>query len=233
MLKTILITGANRGIGFEMTKQLAEEGNHVFATCRLPEEAAALNELASQYSELISVLPLDVINDMSVHAAAEAVAAKTSHLDIIINNAGVNFRDKFETFNADEFLFTLNVNGVGAFRVVHKFIDLLRQGSDKKIVNISSQLGSLTAQRPGFGSSGYNSSKAVMNMITRHLSFDLASEGIIVISMHPGWVQTDMGGPQAAVTPPDSAAGILKVTAGLTADDNGKFYIYNGEIHPW
>ena len=227
------MTGANRGIGYEMTKQLVEAGHRIFATCRLPEEADALNDLASRSSGLITVIRMDVIDDMSVHAAAEKVAQQTNHLDMIINNAGVNFRDKFESFNADEYLLTLNVNGVGALRVIHKFIDLLRQGSDKKIVNISSQLGSLTAQRPGFGSSGYNASKAVMNMITRHLSFDLAHEGIIVISMHPGWVQTDMGGPQAAVTPPDSAAGILNVAAGLTADDNGKFYIYNGEIHPW
>lgn len=233
MTQTILITGANRGIGYEMTKQLAEAGNRVFATCRLPDGAEALNALASQLSGLVTVIQLDVINDMSVHAAAEEVARQTDHLDLIINNAGVNFREKFETFNSDQYLLTLNVNGVGALRVIHQFIGLLRKGSGRKIVNISSQLGSLTAQRPGFGSSGYNASKAVMNMITRHLSFDLADEGIIVISMHPGWVQTDMGGAHAAVTPPDSAAGILKVAAGLTADDNGKFYIYNGEIHPW
>ena len=118
-------------------------------------------------------------------------------------------------------------------RVVHQFIDLIKKGNDPKIINISSQLGSITAQKPNWGSYAYNSSKAVMNMITRHLSFDLEQDGIITISMHPGWVQTDMGGAHAAVTPPDSAAGILKVAMGLTAEDNGKFYIYNGEIHPW
>ncbi len=232
-MQTVLITGANRGIGLEMTKQLVYGGNRVFATCRLPEQAEALNQLANENKELVHVVQLDVINDMSVHAAAEAVAAQTNHLDLIINNAGVNFRDSFESFNSDEFLLVLNANGVGAMRVVVEFVDLLRQGSAPKIVNISSQLGSMTAQKPNFGSYAYNASKAVMNMITRHLSFDLASDGITTISMHPGWVQTDMGGSSAAVTPPDSAAGILNVAANLTAADNGKFYIYNGEIHPW
>ncbi len=228
-----LITGANRGIGLEMAKQLVAAGTKVFATCRLPEQASALNDLATQNSSLVTVIQLDVINDMSVHAAAQAVAAETDHIDVLINNAGVNFRDNFEEFNSDEFLLSLNANGVGAMRVVRQFIDLLRKADSAKVVNISSQLGSITAQRPNFGSYAYNSSKAVMNMITRHLSFDLEKDGIITISMHPGWVQTDMGGPNAAVTPPNSAAGILKVTAGLTAEDNGKFYIYNGEIHPW
>ncbi|MEM8858143.1 MAG: SDR family NAD(P)-dependent oxidoreductase, partial [Chloroflexota bacterium] len=144
-----------------------------------------------------------------------------------------NFRDSFDAFNADEFLLTLNANGVGAMRVTHQAISLLKASHAPIVVNISSQLGSITAQRPGFGSYAYNSSKAVMNMITRHLSFDLADDGVIVISMHPGWVQTDMGGSNAAVTPPDSAAGILNVVSQLNPEDNGKFYIYNGEIHPW
>lgn len=232
-MKTVLITGANRGIGIEMTKKLVQDGNRVFATCRLPENAAELNQLMQKHTDTLSVIQLDVIDDLSVTAACKQIAEQTDQLDMIINNAGINFRDKFESFNADEYLLTLNVNGVGALRVIHQFISMLRKGTDPKIINISSQLGSLTAQRPGFGSSGYNASKAVMNMITRHLSFDLADEGMIVISMHPGWVQTDMGGPNAAVTPPDSAAGILNVAEGLTADDNGKFYIYNGDIHPW
>ncbi|MFT5193938.1 MAG: NAD(P)-dependent dehydrogenase (short-subunit alcohol dehydrogenase family) [Candidatus Promineifilaceae bacterium] len=232
-MKTALITGANRGIGLEMTQQLVRDGNRVFATCRLPDEATALKELAQQHSEWVTIVQLDVINDMSVQSAAKQVAEQTDQLDLVINNAGINFRDTFAEFNSDEYLLCLNVNGVGALRVVHEFVGLLRRGTAPKIVNISSQLGSMTAQRPGFGSSGYNASKAVMNMITRQLSFDFAAEGIVVISMHPGWVQTDMGGANAAVTPHDSAAGILKVAAGLTADDNGKFYIYNGEIHPW
>ena len=232
-MTTYLITGANRGIGLEMTKQLVQAGHTIFATCRLPSEAAALNQLAADHAGQIHIVQIDVINDLSVHAAAEAVAGSTDHIDVLINNAGVNFRDSFEEFNSDEFLLTLNANGVGAMRVVRQFIDLIKNGNDPKIVNISSQLGSLTAQKPNWGSYAYNSSKAVMNMITRHLSFDLAEEGITTISVHPGWVQTDMGGKHAAVTPPDSAAGILKVIANLSFDDNGKFYIYNGDIHPW
>jgi len=232
-MNTIFITGANRGIGYEMTRQLLESGNRLFATCRQPDQAAELKMLKDRFSDTLTIVQLDVAADDSVASAFDQIATQTAHLDIIINNAGVNFRDTFENFNADEYLYTLNVNGVGALRVVHRFISLLRKGSTHKIVNISSQLGSLTSQRPNFGSSGYNASKAVMNVITRHLSFDLTDEQMIVISMHPGWVQTDMGGPNAAVTPADSAAGILKIVDQLTADDNGKFYVYNGDIHPW
>lgn len=232
-MKKYLITGANRGIGLEMTKQLLAGGEFVFASCRLPEHAEQLNGLMADYGERLKIVQLDVINDLSVAAAIEEISEHADYIDVLINNAGVNFRDSFEQFNADEFLLTLNANGVGAMRVVRQAIDLLKAASDPIVVNISSQLGSLTAQRPGFGSYAYNSSKAVMNMITRHLSFDLAEDGVIVISMHPGWVQTDMGGANAAVTPPDSAAGILNVVSNLTASDNGKFYIYNGEIHPW
>ncbi|MEM9777344.1 MAG: SDR family oxidoreductase, partial [Chloroflexota bacterium] len=217
----------------EMTKQLLSKGEFVFATCRLPEEALELNRLAADYATSMKIVQLDVINDQSVSAAVKAIAGQTDHIDVLINNAGVNFRDSFEAFDADQFLLTLNANGVGAMRVVYEGIDLLKAAPAPIIVNVSSQLGSLTAQRPGFGSYAYNSSKAVMNMITRHLSFDLAADGFTVISMHPGWVQTDMGGSNAAVTPPDSAAGILNVISKLTPADNGKFYIYNGEIHPW
>jgi len=231
-MKTILITGANRGIGYEMAKQSLAAGDRVFAGCRSPETAVALQELSGQFDQL-TVVQLDVSEDRSVVEAATAVAAQTDHIDWLINNAGINLRHNLERFSADEMLQTFNVNSVGPMRVAVAFAPLLRRGTAPKMVNVSSQLGSLAKARKGWGGYSYNASKAALNMIVRQLAFDLAEDGVITIVIHPGWVATDMGGKDAAVTPPDSAAGILQVTAGLTAEDNSEFFVYNGERHVW
>ena len=232
-MKTILITGANRGIGYEMAKQSLTAGHRVFATCRRPEAADQLHALADQSAGQLTICQADVADDQSVAAAFEAISAETDHLDILINNAGVNHRDNYEKFVPANMVEALNINAVGAMRMAHAFGSLLRHGRGATIVNISSQLGSLQVARAGFGGVTYNTSKAAMNMISRHLAFDLAADQVTVISMHPGWVQTDMGGKHAAVTVPDSAAGILNVTHGLTMADSGEFFIYNGEKHLW
>lgn len=232
-MKNILITGANRGIGFELTQMLAKRGERVFATCRRPEEADALQKLSVRYSAHVCIVQLDVADDASVAAALQAVSRQTQSLDWLLNNAGINEEHRFANFDADQMLRTLNVNAVGAMRVSHTFVDLLRRGERPLLVNVSSQLGSLTKARKRWGNYSYNASKAALNMITRHLSFDLANDGITVIALHPGWVQTDMGGKSAAVTLPDSAAGIINVLDNLTPEDNGRFYTYKGDIHPW
>lgn len=229
----ILISGANRGLGLELTHQLLQQGEMVFATCRTPEEASQLDALLTEYGDRLHVVQMDVADDQSVAEAFTAVSNQADSLDWIINNAGINLRQGFKQFDANDMLLTLNINAVGVMRVATTFFDLLKKGDQPKLVNISSQLGSLEKARPGWGTYGYNSSKSAMNMITRHLSFDLGKEGIIVITMHPGWVQTDMGGQNAAVTTNDSASGIIEVVSNLAMEDNGKFYVYSGEEHPW
>lgn len=232
-IQNALISGASRGIGLELTKQLASNGTTVFATCRTPSKAGQLNELAAQFPDGVHVIKMDVTHDAEVAEAAQMVAGKADNLDLIINNAGVNSQRAFANFDAQDFLKTLDINAVGAMRVASAFVNLLKNGTQPVLVNISSQLGSILEQKPNFGWVDYNTSKAAMNVITKHLSYDLAADGIVVISMHPGWVQTDMGGSNATVAVPDSAGGILSVIDGLTAADNGEFYIYNGEKHPW
>lgn len=232
-MSKILITGANRGIGFEMTRQLVERGETIFATCRDPQEATKLQQLSQQAADQLHIVQMDVADDESVAEAFTAVSQITDSLDWVINNAGINLRQGFDQFNAKDMLLTLNINAVGSMRIATTFVDLLRNGTEPRLINISSQLGSLERARPGWGTYGYNSSKSAMNMITRHLSFDLGKEGITVITMHPGWVQTDMGGKDAAVTISDSAAGIIHVVSELSPDDNGKFFVYSGEEHPW
>lgn len=229
----ILITGANRGIGLALTQQYLQRGERVFATCRQPAEAAALAELAAAYPDRLSALPLDVTDDATIDSAAEAVATQVDGLDLLINNAG--FFPKGETIgslDAATMLHTFHVNAVGPIMVVQRFLGLLRAGRAAKVVNISSQLGSLN-RNTGKGYYSYNSSKAALNMLTRVLAHDLRADGIVVVTTHPGWVQTRMGGKGAAITPTESARGLIALTDRLTMADTNKFYTWEGREHPW
>ena len=232
-MKKILITGANRGIGLELTKQFVQAGEFVFAGCRNPEGAKQLQDLAKTHADRVAVVALDVMKDESVVAAKTAVSAQTNHLDIIINNAGILVpNETVSNFDPQAMEKTFQVNVIGPMRIISQFADLLQQGSDPKLVNVSSQLGSLEKmQSMNWGDYSYNASKAALNMLTRKLSHELSK--IVVITLHPGWVQTDMGGKSAAVTVPDSARGIIKVIRNLTPQDTNKFYTYAGVEHPW
>lgn len=233
-MQQVLITGANRGIGFELTRQLVERGECVFATCRHPEKAATLQTLKASFPAKLALIALDVTSDISVAEAATAVTQKTNHLDMLINNAGILYNN--ETLaNLDPTIMqhTFDVNVFGVMRVITQFLPLLRKGEKPKLVNISSQLGSLQKANPSWKKYSYNSSKAALNMLTRMMSFEFERDGIAVTAVHPGWVQTDMGGPGAAITPPESAAGILQVADKLTLANTGKFYTYSREEHLW
>ncbi len=185
-MKNILITGANRGIGLELTKQLVEAGEFVFAGCRNPESAMQLQDLASTHADRVTVIALDVTNDMSVAAAKTAVSAQTDHLDIIINNAGILVpNETVANFDPREMEKTFQVNVIGPMRIISQFVDLLQRGNEPKLVNVSSQLGSLEKmQTMNWGDYSYNASKAALNMLTRKLSHELSR--IVVITLHPG-----------------------------------------------
>jgi NAD(P)-dependent dehydrogenase (short-subunit alcohol dehydrogenase family) len=127
---------------------------------------------------------------------------------------------------------TYHVNCVGPMMVAQRTLPLLRQGADPKIVNLTSRLGSLTLKQRG-GTYSYGSSKAALNMLTRALAFDLKPEGIIVTAVHPGWVQTDMGGDAAPLEPPQAIGGVIDVIDGLTLEDTGCYRTWNGETLPW
>jgi NAD(P)-dependent dehydrogenase (short-subunit alcohol dehydrogenase family) len=233
-MKNILITGANRGIGLALSQQLLAQGSRVIATCRQPQKADALHALNDEFPDQLTLLPLDVTNSQSIQAACNAVQRIVTGLDLLINNAGVlDSGETLTTFDPVVMQQTFDINATGAMRIALQFLPLLRQGNQPKLINVTSQLGSLQKMKPGWGRYSYNSSKAALNMITRMLSFDLAADGITVICIHPGWVQTDMGGPSASLTPDESAAGILRVAAALTLAETGQFFTYSGEIHPW
>jgi NAD(P)-dependent dehydrogenase (short-subunit alcohol dehydrogenase family) len=233
-MKQTLITGANRGLGLELTRQLLVRGDRVIATCRQPERAQVLQQWKSQYGDRLHIVALDVTDDDAALAARAEIESTVDRLDMLINNAAILIRtETLANFDSAVMQRTFDINVTGVMRVTTHFLDLLRQGREPKLINISSQLGSLQKMRPNWGRYSYNSSKAALNMVTRMLSFDLQDMGIAVRVIHPGWVQTDMGGAHAAVPPQDSAAGILRLAEDLTLDNTGRFYVYSGEEHPW
>jgi NAD(P)-dependent dehydrogenase (short-subunit alcohol dehydrogenase family) len=232
-MKRVLISGANHGIGLELARQYLARGDRVFAMCRSPEKATDLKILVGKYPRKVTILRVDVTKDESISAGAALVAGQVDAIDILINNAAINMGDEsLSEVHPDTLLKTLHVNAVGPIIVAQKFRDLLVKGDHPTIVNISSESGSLT-KMTGFRGYGYYGSKAAENMYTRSLAFDPEIKGVIVIAMHPGWVRTDMGGPNAQLSSTESAAGIIKVTDQLTLKDNGKFRTWDGTEHPW
>lgn len=232
-MERILITGAGRGIGLELARQYLERGDLVLATARNLEDAADLQALAAEYPDRCHLLSLEVTDEANIAAVAAQAAAQVDGLDVLINNAGVFPRnERPETLDAQVLLETLHVNAVAPLIVVRELLHLLRGGTRPRIVNITSQLGSLTRRASGRCYS-YCSSKAALNMLTRSLAFDLHDEGIIAVVVHPGWVQTDMGGAHAPVLAGESARGIIALADGLTPEQTSKFLTWDGREHAW
>lgn len=232
-MQRILITGANRGIGLELAWQYLERGDLVLATARNLDAAADLHALAAQHDGRCHLLALEVTDDENIAAMAAQAAVLVDGLDVLINNAGVFPRnERPETLDAQVLLHTLHTNAVAPLIVVRELLPLLRRGQRPRILNITSQLGSLTRRASGRCYS-YCSSKAALNMLTRSLAFDLQDDGIIAVAVHPGWVQTDMGGSHAPVTPGESAAGIIALADGLTMEHTSKFLTWDGREHTW
>lgn len=221
-----VVTGANRGIGLEMVRQLLARGDAVEATARVPEAATALMELAS---DRLRIHRCDVQSDESVRAL------RIAEVDVLINNAGV--MQPFSASGLEEMdlraaLETLDVNALGAIRVTRALLPQLRRGKGRKIVHISSDMGSIGENERG-GAYAYRMSKAALNMAARSMALDLRADGIVCVAMHPGWVQTDMGGPRAPTTVEESVTGMLTVIDGLSLAQSGTFLDYRGATHHW
>ena len=232
-MQRILITGANRGLGLEFVRQYLARGERVFAACRTPKAATELQALAAAHPNQLTVLALDVSDSAAIEAADTMVKAHTAALDLLINNAAIAAKDeRFGQLDAETMLQILAVNSVAPTMVAQRFAALLKAGNTPKLINISSGLGSI-ARRTSGGSYSYCTSKATLNMITRLISFDLALIGVTAIVLHPGWVQTDMGGKNATLTPGQSIAGMLQVIDGLTPKDSGRFLQWDGGELPW
>ncbi len=236
-MQNILITGANRGIGFELARQYVAAGDAlVFAGCRRPSAAAALQDLAGQAADRLVIVQLDVNDAQSIAAATERIAARAGALDILVNNAGINPRGAHQSshmgsLSSNDVSEIITTNAVAALIVTQACRALLGAGDNPRVVMISSGMGSM--QRTRGDSYAYRMSKAAMNMAARVLAFDAAMAGITTVTVNPGWVKTDMGGAGAVLEPEESGSGLRALIGGLTEADKGKFYQYDGSELPW
>ncbi len=225
-MPTILVTGANRGLGLEFVRQYAATDARIIATCRKPGEAGALAELAAAGRGRISVARLDVDSD----ADMAALAADVPPIDILVCNAGVNTPSTaIATVPRDEFDRVMRTNVMGPIRLAGALLDKVRESERKVIGFLSSRMGSMTESRGG--SYLYRASKAALNSVVRNLSIDTPE--VTMVALHPGWVRTDMGGPSADIDAATSVAGMIRVLDRLTPADTGRFLNYTGDPIAW
>ena len=232
-MKTTLITGANRGIGLEFSRQLAEDDWCVLACSRDLEKSDALNKLAAEYPERITLYALDVTDHGQIEKLSQTLANKP--IDLLINNAGVfpDINDRsFGQTDYDSWAHAFLVNTMAPLKMAEEFIAQITQSSRKTIVTITSKMGSVADNGRG-GSYIYRSSKSAVNMVIKSIAIDLESNDIISVLLHPGWVRTDMGGPSGLISVEQSVSGMLSVIREVTSADSGKFIAYDGQIIPW
>jgi NAD(P)-dependent dehydrogenase (short-subunit alcohol dehydrogenase family) len=224
-LGTVLVTGANRGIGLGLVKALRAGGARVIGTARTPADVAAVKALG------VEGMQLDVAVAESVDAFVRGLAGRP--IDVVIHNAGVaNRGGTVVDVDMAEVERILRVNTLGPMRLTKALLPNLRAGARKTVVVISSALGSLTGNENG-GFVGYRESKAAINMFTRSVAAELRGEGFVAVTMSPGWVRTDMGGAEAPLSVEQSVEGIVKVVASLSEKDSGAFISYDGDRVAW
>lgn len=231
-MTTVVITGANRGLGLALAEHYTAAGANVIAGCRKPSDAGALAATGAE------IHPVDLSSESSLADFAAAVGERP--VDILFNNAGIDARALGADDAArgalditpDQFLGVINVNVVGPLRLVQLLADNVRAARGK-VANISSQVGSFEVAKRIGRDAAYSTSKAALNMLSVKQAQALRDDGVIVVAFHPGWVRTDMGGKGADIEPADAAAGVARVVEAATLDDAGGFFRWDGSIHPW
>jgi len=228
----ILITGANRGIGLEIVKYSMEQGWRVFACCRNPHNADDLFDVAKQSNGQISVH----IADMQELSTLQALSyeLRNDAIDMLINNAGVygSDKNKFGSVDVDSWIQAFQVNSIAPLKMVEAFSEQLRMGKQKLVACMSSKMGSMADN--GYGNSYiYRSSKAALNAVVKSLSIDLKEQGIITVALHPGWVKTEMGGPDAEISTRECVEKLFSHLLQLSIEDSGRFIDIDGSDIPW
>lgn len=231
-MPTVLITGANRGLGLEFCRQYAENGWDVIACCRNPAQAGDLKDLSQHYTsiqiEALDVAHFDQIDNLSTKLSDTCI-------DVLINNAGI-YGDQsnhgFGQLDYQAWLHTLIVNTQAPIKMAEAFLPQIKRGNKKLIANISSLMGSVSDNDSG-SSILYRSSKAALNAAMRSLSIDLNAQGAGVLIFHPGWVKTDMGGANALIDAKTSVGGMCAVIENFTLAQSGAFIKYDGKSMPW
>jgi NAD(P)-dependent dehydrogenase (short-subunit alcohol dehydrogenase family) len=229
-MSTILVTGANRGIGLEFVRQYANDGAKVIACAREPDQATALKELAEKHRQ-IEIRALDTSDFKACDALGKHLAA--GPIDILINNAGTYgpTRQGADEMDFEGWAYTFAVNTMGPLALSQALHENLKRSREKKLVTVTSGMASTATTEGGY--LAYRASKAAVNNVMRNLSVDWRKDGIIVAVLSPGWVRTDMGGAGAPLSPEQSVTGMRQVIAGLTKADSGKFLTWQGQERPW
>ena len=231
MTKNVFITGANRGIGLELTRQYLAAGEKVFASARDP-SIESLSRLTERYPDNLKIVMLDVTDESNIQTVAGSLEGTS--IDLLINNAGL-FHSKHEDFsslNPDIWVEEFRVNSIAPFLVTRALESNLANASSSVVGMISSKMGSMGDNQSG-GSYSYRSSKAALNAVSVSLANDLSDLDISVVALHPGWVQTDMGGPNGLIDVETSATGLKAILDKAGKAESGKFYDYSGKQLPW
>ncbi|MGV2989448.1 SDR family oxidoreductase [Vibrio sp. E150_011] len=228
-MKTVLITGANRGIGFALTQEYLTAGYQVYATYRSESSSQALMALSIQH-ESLTTYKLDITR----YDEMSRLFQDFPTIDIVINNAGYYGPKNYGFGNTDpeEWRRVFEINTIAPLKLVEILCPKLQASSVRKIICLSSKVGSMTENTSG-GGYIYRSSKAALNSVVKSLSNDLSSDGFTVLALHPGWVQTEMGGPNALISTQISAKGLVSVIESATLEDSGRFLNYDGRSLPW
>jgi NAD(P)-dependent dehydrogenase (short-subunit alcohol dehydrogenase family) len=230
-MNTLLVTGSNRGIGLEIVNQYAQLGWQVHACCRQPDNAHDLQSLA-QNNPAIQVHALDISDEAQINALADKL--KDISIDLLFNNAGIYGQQNASFGNTDsqQWLDCFYINCIAQLKMCEAFVDHVARSKFKTIASMSSKMGSMTDNGSG-GSYVYRSSKAALNAVMKSASIDLKPRGIKVAILHPGWVLTDMGGPNAEISTAESVQQMRNTLERLTLDNNGGFFEIDGSIIPW
>lgn len=238
-IKAVLVSGASRGLGLEFVRQYGEAGWQVFAGCRQPAEAEALQGLAVETGGRVKVCRLDVTQVETIRETVGRIEAEAGRLDVLVNNAGVGADGEGGLMKTreEQMLYVFHVNAVGPVSVTRECVDLLRRGEAPRVIHLVSGAGLLGAvdREPGKQYS-YGGTKAALHHFVRRMAFDLEAEGIIVVGIGPGFVLTDMtrSNPRTPpLRPPESVRGMITTTDRLTMADTGRFFGYDGRDTMW
>jgi NAD(P)-dependent dehydrogenase (short-subunit alcohol dehydrogenase family) len=230
----VVITGAGRGIGHALATGYLNQGWEVWAGCRSPERVPALADRGAL------VRRLDVTDEETIRSFAAAVAS-AGEVNLLVNAAGIDARTlgaapgqrgPFE-IDPEHFLGEMRVNAAGPMLVTRALLPQLTHGRTAKVVNLSSRLASMTTGAELCWDIGYNASKAALNAVTVRTAKLLAPAGVIVVALHPGWVRTAMGGPEAILSPEEAAGQLIETIAALNHEHSGMFLNQDGTLHPW
>ncbi|MEM9242867.1 MAG: SDR family oxidoreductase [Pseudomonadota bacterium] len=231
MTKTACVIGANRGIGLGFVRQLLAQGYQVIATCRHPEKADALNQLMSKGG--LRIYPLEVIDDKALETFAKQLGDQA--IDRLIISAGIMGTHGVQHGNPierDNLQHVFNVNAISHIKIADRLVDLVAASNEKLLVQITSKMGSISDNRSG-GYYAYRGSRAALNAMIYSLALDIRGKGVHTLLLHPGWVKTDMGGPNALIDVATSVAGMLNMMENAREYPTGSFFDYSGAKIEW